>query len=321
MSGADLGDHEWTALAHAVLDGVASESDAAQVSAEIAGNPERARDFARLALLHDAIERASAAGADGRAAARRHRVLAVARRLALVAASLAIAAGAAWLAVGTGRTASADEIIARIADVARSGDRTYFLRAVGATKAVPESSRRGGRPRPSIDGAILSLRAPNAYVLARLDEQGDEFLSGSDGTTSWVVPARGPVRVSRDTARFSGALPGSKHAIAFIDPHGDLSTLAASYDLRMIPASAPDRLARIAGTRRSDARGGPKRIEIAYDPATSVIQAIRMENLPQGRGGPRSVEFELVDDAPLDAAYFTHRFHHGADRAVIEERD
>jgi hypothetical protein len=46
-----------------------------------------------------------------------------------------------------------------------------------------------------------------------------------------------------------------------------------------------------------------------------------MENLPQGRGGPRSVEFELVDDAPLDAAYFTHRFHHGADRAVIEERD
>ncbi|MEY5033544.1 MAG: hypothetical protein RL354_2575 [Planctomycetota bacterium] len=320
MSQAPLDGAEWSALAHAVLDGVATESEMASFSAVIAAHPERARDFARLALLHDAIERASAAGADGRAAARRHRVVTFTRRVALLAASIAIAAGAAWLAVGTGRTASADEIIARIADVARAGDRTYFLRAIGVTKAVPEP-RRSGRPQPPIDGAILSLRAPGSYVLARLDEHGDEYLSGSDGVTSWVVPARGPVRVSRDTARFRGALPGSQHAIAFIDPHGDLSTLAASYDLRTISASASDRLARIVGTRRSDARGGPKRIEIAYDPATSVIQAIRMENLPQGRGGPRSIEFELVDDAPLDAAYFTHRFHHGADRAVIEERD
>jgi len=201
---------------------------------------------------------------------------------------------------------------------AQAGDRTYFLRAIGASRA-PVDAKQDGRPRPTIDGAILSLRAPRSYVLARLDEAGDEVLTGSDGANAWIVPAKGPVRVSRDPSRFSGALPGSQHAIAFIDPHGDLSTLAASYDITLIPPSAREPLARIEGTRRADARGGPKRIEIAYDPATAVIRSMRLENLPQGRGGPRSIEFLLVDDSPLDPRHFQHESHHGADRAVIEE--
>ena len=53
--------------------------------------------------------------------------------------------------------------------------------------------------------------------------------------------------------------------------------------------------------------------------AIGKAESLLVENLPQGRGGPRSVEFQLVDDAPLDPRFFTHEFHHGADRAVIEE--
>lgn len=313
-----MNDTEFNGLAHAVLDGAAGEAESARLGAEIAADPARAREFARLALLHDAIERACASGAAGRAAARRDRVAGAIRRVALFAAMLALAAGAAWIVVGTGRTASASEILARIASVAQAGDRTYFLRAIGSSRA-PVDAKRDGRPRPTIDGAILSLRAPRSYVLARLDEAGEEVLSGSDGSTAWIVPAKGPVRVSRDPSRFSGALPGSQHAIAFIDPHGDLSTLATSYEIALIPSSARDPLARIEATRRTDARGGPKRIEIAYDPATAVIRSMRLENLPQARGGPRSVEFLLVDDSPLDRRHFQHDFHHGADRAVIEE--
>jgi hypothetical protein len=308
---------EWDILSNAVLDGLASDLDGSRVSAEIVRDEARARDFARRVMLHEALERSLSASSDGRTAARRVRFVMFSRRLALAAAMLALAAGAAWFAIGTNQPASAAAMLERLAEVARSGDRTYYLRAIGAPKGPDVPEKRSGRPQPAIDGAILSLRAPDSYVLARLDANGEEVLTGSDGLVAWIVPSKGPVRVSRDTTRFSGALPGSRHAIAFIDPHGDLTNLAANYDLA--PAPARDRLARIVGTRRADARGGPKRIEIAYDPATAVIHAMRLENLPQARGGPRSVEFELIDEAPLDAAYFTHGFHHGAARVVIEE--
>ena len=313
-----MNDAEWNELAHAVLDGLASDADAARVSAEIAANPERARDFARLALLHDALERASTAGMGARGAARPTRTIAFARRVALVAAVLAFAVAAAWFVVGTSPTASASDTLARIIEAARKGDRTYILRAIGGN-ARAEATKPGGRPQPTIDDAIVYLRGPSSYVLARLDEDGREVLSGSDGVRAWIVPAKGPVRVSRDAGRFAGALPGSKQGVAFIDPHGDLAALAASYELTIEAATAARPLARLVGARKPDARGGPKRVEIVYDPGTAVIRAMRLDNLPQARGGPRSVEFQLVDDAPLEANFFTHDSHHGADRAVIEE--
>jgi len=315
---APMGDAEWNELSHAVIDGVAAEADARRVSDEITADPARARDFARLALLHDAVDRALASGLEARGAARSLRVASFVRRMALVAAALALAVGAAWLAIGTTREASASDVLARLIEVARSGDRTYLVRALDAGKR-PAVERRNGRPSPSIDGAVLYMRSPSSYVLARLDGEGGEVLTGSDGTSAWIVPARGAVRVSRDPRRFSGALPGSQAGVAFVDPHGDLQELAASYELQLLPPSAGMPLAQIVATRRSDARGGPRRIEIAYEPDTSLIRVMRLDNLPQARGGPRSVEFELVDDAALDAGFFRHESHHGADRAVIEE--
>jgi len=313
-----MNDAQWNELAHAMLDGLASDADAARVSAEIAANPERARDFARLALLHDALERASTAGVGARGAARRTRTIALARRVALVAAVLAFAFAAAWFVIGTSPTASASATLSRIIEAARKGDRTYILRAIGGNSRA-EATKPGGRPQPTIDDAIVYLRGPSSYVLARLDEDGREVLSGSDGARAWIVPAKGPVRVSRDAGRFAGALPGSKQGVAFIDPHGDLASLAASYDIALAPAASERAFARLVATRKPDARGGPKRVEIVYDPGTAVIRAMRLDNLPQARGGPRSVEFQLVDDAPLEANFFTHDSHHGADRAVIEE--
>jgi hypothetical protein len=314
-----MSDAEWNQLANAVLDGTAGEDDVRRVGDEIAANAGRARDFARLSLLHDAIERASTAGVQVRGVARRIRVMAVVRRAALVAAMIAVVAGAAWFTIGTNRPAmAAAEVLARITSVARLGDRVYIVRAIGGEARAPEM-KRSGRPQPTIDGAILYLRAPANYVLARLDGDGGEVITGSDGSTAWIVPEKGPVRVSRDASRFSGALPGSRHGIAFVDPHGDLAALAASYDIALEPAAPGRVLARLVAIRRPETRGGPKRIEIAFDPATAVIRSMRLENLPQARGGPRSVEFELVDDAPLDARFFSHESHHGAERAVIKE--
>jgi len=313
-----MNDAQWNELANAVLDGVASEHDAAQVSAEIAGNPARAREFARLVLLHDALARTSTAGVGARGQARRLRIAAISRRVAMVAAMLAFVIAASWFVVGTSPTASASDTLARLIEVARKGDRTYILRAIGAN-IRGETPKPSGRPQPTIDDAIVYLRGPSSYVLARLDDEGGEVLSGSDGARAWIVPATGPVRVSRDASRFAGALPGSKQGVAFVDPHGDLAALSASYDLVIEPATGDRPLSRLVGTRKPETRGGPKRVEIAYDPDTAVIRGMRLDNLPQARGGPRSVEFQLVDDEPLDPRFFTHDFHHGADRAVIEE--
>lgn len=313
-----MNDAQWNELANAVLDGIAAEADAARVSAEIAGNPERAREFARLVFLHEALARTPSAGVGARGRARRLRIAAISRRVALVAAMLVFVVAAAWFAVGTSPTASASDTVARLIEVARRGDRTYILRAIGAN-IRGETPKPDGRPQPTIDDAIVYLRGPSSYVLARLDEDGREVLSGSDGIRAWIVPAKGPVRVSRDASRFAGALPGSKQGVAFIDPHGDLAALSASYDLVIEPAAADRPLSSLVGTRKADARGGPKLVEIVFDPDTAVIRAMRLSNLPQARGGPRSVEFQLVDDASLDPRFFTHEFHHGADRAVLEE--
>lgn len=326
MSGhAPIDDREWSRLAQAALDGELSPEDAARFSDEIASNAARAADFARLAMLHDALEREMNAAIEGRTLARRARVVERVRRIAAVAAIIAIATGLAWIALRATPEASASEIVARLVAATRSGDRTYFVRVVDDNRKPariaekPRGARPQLKPTPSIDGAILYVRAPDLYVLARVDEMGAETLTGSDGARAWIVPAKGPVRVSGDPKRFSGALPGSQQGIVFIDPHVDLAELAQSYELKLVPATNPGEYARIEGTRRIDARGGPKRIELAYEDSTALIHSIRLENLPQARGGPRTVEFDLVDDTRLDADFFLHTSHHDASRVVIEE--
>ena len=59
--------------------------------------------------------------------------------------------------------------------------------------------------------------------------------------------------------------------------------------------------------------------EVSDDERTALIRLIRMENLPQARGGPRTVEFDLVDEDPLGARFFEHKSHHDPSRTVIEE--
>ena len=326
MSGpVPIDDRGWSRFAQSALDGELSPADAELFSKTLAADPVRAAEFARLAMLHDAIERELNAAVEGRAVARQTRLIARVRGIAAVAAALALAATLAWIGLRTTPEASAAEVVARLVAAVRSGDRTYFVRAIedGRRQPRPVEKPRGARPQPhpapSIDGAILYVRAPSSYVLARLDEGGGETLTGSDGTRAWIVPASGPVRISRDPKRFSGALPGSQQGIVFVDPHVDLEELARSYQLTLTPPATGDGLARIEGVRRSDARGGPKRIELSYEESTARIRTIRLENLPQARGGPRTVEFELVDDAPLRDDFFLHTRHHDASRVVITE--
>lgn len=327
------GSDDFASLANAYLDGTLDAADRARLEARLASEPAAAREFAQLTLLHDALERELTAGVVGRLDARSDahgharetaRFSGIRRRV-LVAAIMMLAAGLAWILVSAPREASASDALARIVEVLRSGDRTYILRAIEGDARMRRreapAPAKNKRPPAPIDGAIVSLRNPSSFVLVRRDDAGREVISGSDGADAWIVPAEGPVRVSRDPTRFRGALPGGRLDLPFIDPHADLSTLARSYDIvvqKPAPAAGrPD--ARIVATRRADAHGGPKEIEIDFDPKTSLVRAIRLENLPQAQGGPRAVEFELVENAPLGAEYFSHEAHHAFDRPVIHE--
>jgi len=322
-------DADWHALLHGALDGTLDETfdeaARARFNAAIAADPARAREFARAAMLHDAIERElSVVAATGRSAARRviwiHRT-----RRALLAATILLAATLAiWFGVPASTAVAAESELARVVAASRaleqvgapnrdrSRDRSYVIHAISQDNSAPTAS--------AIDGAQFFVRGANSYVLIRTDETGARVVTGSDGATAWIVPNRGAVRVSSDPLRFRGALPGSQRNVSFLDPRDGLTELAKSYDLAMRVPLVRSGESILEAVRKADARGGPKRITITYDTKTAEIHRMLLENLPQAQGGPRSVELELVGNSPLEAAFFTHDFHHEPERQVIRER-
>ncbi len=319
----------WARLAHAALDGELAREDYKSLLATLEADRARAADFARLAMLHDAVARELGGASAYQAVLQRERRRPLLQGAVALAATLGLCVGVAWLALQTTARASAADVVARLVSTTRVGDRTYFVRALDEVRPArgPRGERldasgseaRAASSQPTIDGAILYIRSPGSYVLARLDQSGAEVVSGADGSRAWIVPSSGPVRTSRDPRRFSGALPGSQYGIVFVDPPADIGELAQYYELALFPAGGSEKLARIEGVRRSAAHGGPKRIEVWYDEPTALIRLIRLENLPQARGGPRTVEFELIDDSALADDFFLPRSHHDASRIVINE--
>jgi len=322
-------------LAHAMLDGRLDEAGAARLGEAMSKDPAFAEEVARLAFLHDAILREHHEATVGRWNARRLGRLTTIRRALAAAAVLAVAAVMGWMVLSSTPSASAGAILERLVAAARTGDRTYVLRAV-ESGAGDRRGRRGGEEVEStrsvdrrrhgsaevpIDGARLVVRDPNLYVLVRTDGEGREVVTGCDGLVAWMVPAEGPVRVSRDLDRFRGVLPGSRFELPFLHPHEGLADLMTAYDaVEMRPAPDLGRpWPRLVATRRSEARGGPKHVEIEFDPETAVIRSMRLDHLPQARGGPRAVEFTLEDESPREASFFTHPAHHGSERQVIVE--
>lgn len=328
----------WNALMHGMLDGTLNDAERERFGAIIAADEERAREFARAALLHDAMEREFSAAPIGRRTARNVMWMQRAQRLA-VAAVLMIAVGTLAYIGMRGSPANAAYVeLARISAAAPAGMRTYVIRAIAgdgrvhskdgrradpsvARGAGPQSGRGTGRPQPSIDDAVLNLGAAGCYVLTRTGDDGKSIVTGSDGHYSWSIPDRGAVRVSSDLARFRGALPGEQHDLPFIDPKDGLDVLMRSYDIALGAAGEidgrPVRL--IVATRKADVARGPKGVELWYDSETAIIVRMQLDRLPQAQGGPRAVTLDLLAESPLDPAFFTHELHHDADRQVINE--
>lgn len=320
---------DWEVLVAAVLDDELPEPDRARFEALLAGDPVRARAFAREVLLHDAIERELVAGSVGRRSARIASSRRAIPRLATAAALLlGVGLVALFLVRGTPASASAGELDRIAASAAASVMRTYSVRAVdvdprprGGDARRQDGGSREARSKPSIDDAVLHVGSRDCYVLERTADDGTRVVSGSDGSSAWSVPARGPVRSSANPARFRGALPGQRHGLPFVNPVDGLDELRRSYDVtREQDVEFGGRAARrLSAVRRADVSGGPKRVEICYDGASGTILRMTLDRLPQAGGGPRAVVLELVAERPVDPAFFSAAAHHAPGRAFTTD--
>ena len=139
----------WGELVAAALDRTIDDAGRTRLSGLVATDPRCARDFARAAMLHDALSREIEAGSVGRGAARRVAVVGVLRRFA-VAAVLLLAVGTLLWVGGDSRTALAAETeLSRIAQAARTLRREYRITATDQLADL--------QTREVTDGAELRL--------------------------------------------------------------------------------------------------------------------------------------------------------------------
>lgn len=300
--------HDDARLIDRFLDGTLAADVEPQLRQRLT-EPAFADALARAVLLDDALRREWSVGdAPRREAVRLTRSTSAAGWSATIAALVAIVV-LLWSGMPSS-VASADELLARIAGRGRIGERAYRLSVVD----------RQTRDR-SLDGAVLHLGARGQYVLRRSEPDGSETISGSDGVRGWIIPSRGVVRVSANSRRFRGLLPGEQFDLPFLDPAEGLDDLAKRYDLQVTPAAPANHRpwTVIEATRRDGVRHGPKFVHLEVDPSTLRIERMVLDRLPQAKEGPRSVAFDRLPLEPLGSAYFDHAAHHAPERPVVVE--
>lgn len=318
---------EIEALIQAYLDDEITPEGLATLEAWLQEDPDHREIFAQEVLLHERLraEWSLESWQESEAAAPANVTRFPSpwrRRWAPLAAAISGLCLLGWLTWQGGQPAAmaAEMELQRVLDSTRLVlDRTYRL-----TPMEGKVPRDGGttlsrtRPQPNFEVALLHLRGPQEYVLERQMEDGSRILTGSDGKSSWMIPARGRVRVSQDPMRFRGTLPGQQHSIPFLDPRTSLQPLLDSYDLTLEDEDL-NGWRRLVAERRTDASRGPGRVTLWYDPASATLQRMLLERLPLARGGPRHMLFELLETAPKDADFYQHNHHHAPDREVIQE--
>lgn len=307
-------------LIHGYLDETLTASEHDELATQIKSDPQVARQLAEVACLHDRLRNLVSLDQDEQlppvpkpASAARRSVLSM-----VTAACVLLFVGLIFWKVGsTPAIAAAAEMQRIIETNATLESRTYRISSLDSSEDE-DLPVRGGQ-KPPLDGALLHVRGSDEYVLERFFSDGTRFITGSDGQTAWAIPPRGRVRVSSDSERFRGAVPGQQHSIPFIDMRASLEQLADAYDLHVEQTIADDGTRQLDAVRRLDASGGPKEVTIWYDAESGVIQRMQLSRLPRNQGGPRSVVLELVEQRELDDEFFQHSSYHSPDREVIED--
>ncbi|MEZ6142821.1 MAG: hypothetical protein R3B84_19840 [Zavarzinella sp.] len=305
-------------LVNGYLDGMLTPEQEAELNTWLKAAPENPAAFAEIVRLHDRLHHEIATLATTKWQTTSPRVVYRYRKLRqqlVVAGSVVTVAVVAFFFLWSGNSSQVsastelDRLIEKASD---NSDRSYIIRNLDDQPEQPEERR------PPIDGAALYIRPPDQYVLVRNFPDGRRFVTGCDGEKSWAVPPNGVVRVSGDPLRFRGPLPGNQHGIPFINLRSDLVQLRDAYVVTSLSSDRNGNNALLAIKKLAEFRG-PNRVELWYDNATGVIQRMVFKGMPKARGGPDSVEVELLNRRELGKDFFQHQAHHDNSRQVVEE--
>ncbi|GAA4446022.1 hypothetical protein [Novipirellula rosea] len=254
------------------------------------------------------------------------------RRFAILTSALTIAAAVMVMFVVFGPHQSVSAAMASLEKVveaaAKPFDRTYKVR-------VAQEYPRDKRPRnlsqeawdreapEQIDGATIHVRGADEYVMTVLLKTGETRTSGCDGQVSWSFRENGPVHVSTDLNRFRGGMPGNQQDMPFLNIHANLSQLKIGFDVELADEQETGAdgtlLSRLTCIRKSSDVRGPKQVDVWFDAEDGTVHKMLLDGLPRGRGGPKSVMLELVDQSELASDFFSHDAHHEPGRRIKSE--
>lgn len=313
-------------LALRTLHGIADDAERAELARLLESSPQSRRRFLDHAMLHGMLAREARAGAfaddasgffrelEDPPAQKNHRLLGfwLPAAAAVVAACLV-----AFSLLPTEASAALDRVFETMSEVR---DRTYRIEVIEASDEPMASRPDRGRfpPANHLDGATLCLRGPREFVLSQSLPNGQTRVMGSDGGESWSVRGGDPVRVSPDPERFGRAIFAESGEIAFLDLRAQLDDLKPLYQIEWLDRSSRETW-KLIGFRRSADQGGPREVELWFDPETGLLERMILRQLPRGNGGPRSIAIILQSTEALPADFFRHDGHHESGRTIRTE--
>ncbi len=313
-------------LIHRYLDDALDEDEQESLQQWLKSSPENLRAFTSYAFLHDQIHNQMSAhsvvnladrqGSDpsgihpGRLFQRR-----VIVTLSAIAASLLMFA--AWHYFELDSVSTAAELHRLIDAQKQIQDCTYkiFVEEIAKERSRRALDAQWNRPpKPPMNDATLYLRQSNQFVLIRQTSDGERFITGSNGTTSWAIRPDRSLKTSRDLTEFSRDLPGHEHHLPLMDLEATLITLQKAYVIQVLPPeldseslgdSEPSRLL-VAIKKRG--YPGPQRVEISYSLNQRQIRQIRFVEMPYG-SERLTLRLTLIDQSKLSYDFFESATH------------
>jgi len=313
-------------LALRVLLDMADDADRTELARLLAGSPENRRRFLNHTALHGMLAREAKAGAFAESPSVFFRQLEHVperkpKRLVkfwLPAAAAVIVACFTTLML---LSAKAEEALDRmIHAMNETRDRIYQIEVMDPGSGSSASRPDRGRfpPANHLDGATFWLRGPGEFVLRQSLPNGQTRMIGGDRSGSWSMRGDGPVRVSTDPERFGRAIFDSSGEIAFLNLRTQLEELKRLYQIEWLDRASSETW-KLRGIRRSADQGGPREIELWFQPESGLLERMILRQMPRENGGPRSIAIVLRSTEPQPTDFFHHSRHHESGRTILTE--